>query len=86
MGRSKLYLAIKNGDLKARKYGKRTIIEYQDGMDFIRRLTEMKSKWYQCLKNKTIRHICGRGNFAEAYQFARWNLRFVGKKLRKMQS
>lgn len=44
LGRSKLYLAIKNGDLKARKYGKRTIIEYQDGIDFIRRLPEMKSK------------------------------------------
>lgn len=44
LGRSKLYLAIKNGDLKARKFGKRTIIEYQDGIDFIRRLPEMKSK------------------------------------------
>ena len=44
IGRTKLYLAIKNGELKARKFGKRTLIEYQDGVDFIRSLPEIDFK------------------------------------------
>ena len=41
IGRTKIYVAIKEGRLKARKMGKRTIIEYQDGVDFIRNLPEI---------------------------------------------
>lgn len=44
IGRTKLYLAIKNGELKARKFGKRTLIEHQDGVDFIRNLPEVDFK------------------------------------------
>jgi hypothetical protein len=41
-GRSTIYEAIKKGDLKARKYGKRSTIEADDGLSWLENLPTAK--------------------------------------------
>ena len=41
LGRTRLYEAIKNRQLRARKYGKRTIILAEDGRAFLASLPEL---------------------------------------------
>ena len=42
LGRTRLYEAIKNRQLRARKYGKRTIILAEDGRAFVAGLPELR--------------------------------------------
>jgi hypothetical protein len=37
-GKTKIYKAIKQGDLVARKYGRRTVVLYEDLVEFLRNL------------------------------------------------
>lgn len=42
LGRSTLYEAVKGGQLKARKFGKRTVILEADLMDFLKSLPSLE--------------------------------------------
>jgi len=43
MGRTQVYKAIKDGNLIARKMGKRTLITYEDGLNFLNSLPVIES-------------------------------------------
>jgi hypothetical protein len=43
LGRTRLYAAIKAKQLRARKYGKRTIILAEDGREFLASLPELQA-------------------------------------------
>ena len=43
IGRTRTYAAIKNRQLRARKYGKRTIILAEDGRAFLASLPELQA-------------------------------------------
>lgn len=43
LGRTRLYAAIKSRQLRARKYGKRTIILAEDGRAFLASLPELQA-------------------------------------------
>ncbi len=42
LGKTKIYDAIKRGDLVARKYGRRTLVLYEDFIDFLQKLRRMR--------------------------------------------
>jgi len=42
MGRTQVYKAIKDGKLIARKMGKRTLITYEDGLNFLNSLPAIR--------------------------------------------
>ncbi len=43
LGRTRLYAAIKSRQLRARKYGKRTVILAEDGRKFLASLPELQA-------------------------------------------
>ena len=43
LGRTRLYEAIRNRQLRARKYGKRTVILVEDGRAFLASLPELRA-------------------------------------------
>jgi excisionase family DNA binding protein len=67
-GRDGVYAAIRSGQLRARKFGRRTLILDEDLTDFLRKLpdADLTDAVNPCRENRGSKGVLGLGKFAAA--------------------